>query len=1100
MPAVGVGVVAGIFVGVATGSVFAAVVIGVATAAVSQYVIKELMVPSVSSDAATNQELQVGKPIPRVVVGESVVSGAIIKYDNPEFDDKKWHIFYVCLGQHRSQSVSIYQIAGERVSDMQSNNHYIEPRLGDQTGPVQRSLDHMRNIDSSFIGYNTTDAYCEFVNDAEVYPSGVNDLKFLVKGLSVYDPRKDSTVGGDGSHRLNDESTWEWSDNPALINFWWKKFKGDVELDDDAFSMENIAFEANLCDEQVTATDSEGNQLTEARYSCNGVLNLSDGYEANEEKLLASCGGRWIESAGQWRLKVAAYRGPALFTITESHLASKPKRKPFRPLSSRINVLRGEYISKAAYYQAADMTPIRSESLINDRDAGTEYEGDLQLYFTQTDSMTQRLGVIELLRNAAGDTLNLELKRCYAELIASSVVYVDLPNHLIQGLYEIDSAQLDDKTFHYSIVATETSADMYNQLQSIPDNDVTPNFHLNTGYISPVANLTYNVTPEDSFRYGVLTWTHAAQQSVKEFVVMIKHGDTLLLRERALEPYFNVTGLSPLDGDYYTAYVYATNTFDKPSEAIAHNFNVDVPSTPVGELRVDILPGQVILTGPTLPHSAATYEWKYAYSDDFLNAFNGGLNPILTVLNTPHGATLYVWYRLVVGDNADPNWIALAVPNLIGINVEVIDVETFSAIQWGGLPATLGETIGAVLNDLSLWSQQMSEQGNDYQTLIYNVTEVVAANQVNSLDIIAIKSLVGTTSVQAQIVQNNTVQIGYENADGDWIVGAPLARSFNEIKISRGEEYLSVIEYFEALENEIGDLQGTIYLGIVDQNELFTGVEILGGSDDSDIHLYADRLKIASRAGNLFYTLDNATGQFVIESDTIIKGTLSNARKVNVREHVMEVEDIDGFGEYSELTYWKGAPILTSEGKPDFDNLSKANATFRWEDIYGATYFAQGVSSGVYNTTRTNSSLALNTSIEIGPFDTNGNRKSITCTLMWMGSSSYEDVCDAVPIQPSCTLTIERKIGNGAWLTLQTYTIADHVTQQELFEPELSAQGWICYVFESVNQSFTLTDTDTTVNETFSYRAVVSNQQRYHAPQYISTQNLTLTSFEERPS
>lgn len=501
------------------------------------------------------------------------------------------------------------------------------------------------------------------------------------------------------------------------------------------------------------------------------------------------------------------------------------------------------------------MTPIRSESLINDRDAGTEYEDSLQLHFTQTDSMTQRLAVLALLRNAAGDTLNLELKRCYAELIASSVVYVDLPNHLIQGLYEIDSAELDDKTFHYSIVATETSADMYNQLQNIPGHDVTPNFHLNTGYISPIANLTYSVTPEDSYRDGVLTWTHAAQQSVKEYVVVINHGDTLLLRERTLEPYFNVSGLAPLDSDFYTAYVYATNTFDKPSEAIAHNFNVDVPSTPVGELRVDILPGQVILTGPTLPHSAATYEWNYAYSDDFLNAFNGGLNPVLTVLNTPHGATLYVWYRLVVGDNADPNWIALAVPNLIGINVEVFDAETFSTIQWGGLPATLGETIGAVLNDLQQWSEQQSELGANYSSLIYNVTEVVAANQVNALDIIAVKSLVGSTSVQAQIAQNNTVQIGYENANGDWIVGAPLARSFNEIKISRGEESLSVIEYFEALENEIGELQGTIYLGIVDENELFTGVEILGGGDNSDIHLYADRLKIGSKSGKIFLVL-----------------------------------------------------------------------------------------------------------------------------------------------------------------------------------------------------------------------------------------------------
>jgi hypothetical protein len=40
-------------------------------------------------------------------------------------------------------------------------------------------------------------------------------------GRKVYDPRKDSTAGGSGSHRLNDPSTWEWSDNPSLAYADW---------------------------------------------------------------------------------------------------------------------------------------------------------------------------------------------------------------------------------------------------------------------------------------------------------------------------------------------------------------------------------------------------------------------------------------------------------------------------------------------------------------------------------------------------------------------------------------------------------------------------------------------------------------------------------------------------------------------------------------------------------------------------------------------------------------------------------------------------------------------------------------------------------------
>lgn len=46
--------------------------------------------------------------------------------------------------------------------------------------------------------------------------SGQLSFSARIKGRRLYDPRKDSTAGGTGSHRLNDPATWEWSDNPSL--------------------------------------------------------------------------------------------------------------------------------------------------------------------------------------------------------------------------------------------------------------------------------------------------------------------------------------------------------------------------------------------------------------------------------------------------------------------------------------------------------------------------------------------------------------------------------------------------------------------------------------------------------------------------------------------------------------------------------------------------------------------------------------------------------------------------------------------------------------------------------------------------------------------
>jgi len=47
----------------------------------------------------------------------------------------------------------------------------------------------------------------------ELFP-GEPRLRFEVLGIPVYDPRRDSSVGGTGSQRWSDRATWERSDNP----------------------------------------------------------------------------------------------------------------------------------------------------------------------------------------------------------------------------------------------------------------------------------------------------------------------------------------------------------------------------------------------------------------------------------------------------------------------------------------------------------------------------------------------------------------------------------------------------------------------------------------------------------------------------------------------------------------------------------------------------------------------------------------------------------------------------------------------------------------------------------------------------------------------
>ena len=916
--AVGAGLIGGAVTGLFAGGVATAVAVGLGTAALAAGV-KEL-IPDVPASASSNQELTIGKPEPRMVVGETVISGGIIKYEKVKQGKREWQHFYMALVPHKCESVVLYQVDGKRTSAMSGEGYYLEARLGNQTGPTARSLSLMSNVDSTFIGTNATDVYCEFVINEKIWPNGVQDLKFKVRGVKVYDPRKDDTVGGSGTHRLNDETTWEWSDNAALINFWWKKFKGAVVLDDDLFDLANIAAEANICDELQAVTDSQGNTTQEKRYTCNGVFNLSSGHEAVENQLLTSCAGKWIESTGgKYRLQVAAYRGPAIFTITENHLARAPYREPFTSLSSKFNIVNGSFIDKNAFYQDADITPIRSQDMIDNRDAGVEYEDDNPLLFTQTESMAQRLGVIKLLRNAAGDSIKLVLKRCYANFVAGAVVYLNMPEHLLVGNYEIEKSLLDERNGQVELEIKETSADMYNQAQTAPDFDATPNFQIDNTYVAPVETLAYTPTPDSSVRQGVLTWDHPLSDSVVRYVITIEQAGTVVKTGETLELYYNIANL-PVGN--YTALVYAVNTFGKTSEAISRTFSTVVPSTPTGQVGIQVLPGRVIITGPALPNSSSNYEWKYYFSDNFSNAFEGGLNKVLTVTNTPPNGTLYVWYRIVDGDLVDPAWVQFAVPNLVGISAEEVTPELIAGLVFDGLPQSLRDTLLGHRSDIDSWASLTTQNGDDFELLALDFVDVQSEAHQSYIQMLGVKELVGDQSVESYVTEYFNTQIGYFDGD-DWIAG-PLAQALiqTEVKNLAGES-LSVESYLQAQETKTGQLEGRAHFGVTSAGT-FTGIEVKAGSTGlSTFRLFSDNLVFASKTGQKYY--EYVSGRHI-----------SYGARVQIGSTTMFVEDLDTPFGPDALAYWRG-PKTLNNGALDLSLLTRSNAD-EWRAPNGEWY------------------------------------------------------------------------------------------------------------------------------------------------------------------
>ncbi|GFD68098.1 phage tail protein [Alteromonas sp. KUL106] len=1059
-------------------------------------------IPDTSALGTGHQDLRTESNSPRLmIVGKTVTSGPITKYQKRTLNKKEYNLFFTPLAAHPCQSVELYQLDGKDTSSLSGNGYRIQVALGDQTTANATARTEMTNVDENCIGFGITYAYHKYEVNPDIFPNGVQDVKFLVAGIKCYDPRKDSIVGGSGDHRADDQSTWEWTENPVLINLYWKRFGGDEVLPIEMFDLANLAYEANLCDEVISFEDKNGDTYTEKRWTCNGVIDLSQGQRIVEDELLKSCGGRWVEAGGKYWLLTAAYRGPATVTLTEDDLKADVDRQPYTPLEDRCNAVVAKFIDPDSFYQETNSTEIFSEYYRDTRDK-KYLQHARQLAFTNSDTMCQRLNRVYMERLAAGDTLKVVVGWKGIKCSPGKVVNIEFKEHNIIGKeYEVIDFDFDTESFTWTLVLQETTAEIYSDSVIPSERDLTPNTDIDNTYVSAPQNINYSPTPNDAYRQGLLTWEHSAPDSVRRYVVLItkQPADSFSQVYYPTQPALDINNLAL--GDYSVA-ISAQNRFEKNSVATQRAFNVGATSTPTDDIGINILPGRVIVNGPTPPNGRATYEWKYSFEgstqENFDAAINAGRNLTITITNTPHNGTVTVWYRLVNDTAADPNWLSVTIPNLIGIDAQDFVPETFALVQWPGLPAALGDHIEAITNDVSYWSTQTSEQGDQYQQLIYNVTEAVSANQINSTEIIGLKQKVGTKTVEAQFTEFKQVNIGYEDENGEWIAGAPLVRSFEEVKVtnSAGEE-LSVINFMQALENQLGELGGTYYLGVVDENEEFTGLSIQGGNNNSSIHLYMDNLKFASQAGVVFFNLNTITGKLEIGANTEFTGTIRAAREVTVREHFMRVQDYDGFGP-DNLVIWEGDPILNADGEPDYSQLSKSNGKYGWKDSFANEYLGGSLTTGELINGGDSTLLTLNPSVEVGPFTTNGNPKTVSCSFGWDGNHTSDGACPTdSSFVPQATLILERSLGGGGWSELQRKVITGTVEYNEFRQDDRSEPS--CNQRDRTGGSFTYTDTNASLG-TFSYRLRVTGQQRALMQQFIDSQRLSLISVEGRPS
>ena len=371
-----------------------------------------------------------------IVYGQARVSGPIV-YANtrstPQTNDNHTLWMAIALANHACDSIVSVWIDGDEVlaSQIDASGNVTSGKFGPISGNPVTNFYFRLGSDGvpTFANANVTaqGAITELVNSfsdlnatdhrgrgmtymASAFELGTRtgegvwkdgaprNVRAVVKGKKVYDPRKDSTNGGSGTHRLTDATTWEWSDNPALcladylIDDRLGMGVEGISYDDIDWSM--VATAATACD--ATVSTPAGNQK---RFTCNGVLTTDTTYSENIKAILGSMMGSITWSGGKYRIR-AGVDEAASFTFTEDDIVGDIQVQPELGRTQRFNKVRGRFIDPAQDYAETEFLPVSNATYKTTRDNGLELTSDITLPLVNNEYQAQRIAYKAINLNA----------------------------------------------------------------------------------------------------------------------------------------------------------------------------------------------------------------------------------------------------------------------------------------------------------------------------------------------------------------------------------------------------------------------------------------------------------------------------------------------------------------------------------------------------------------------------------------------------------------------------------------------------------------------------------------------------------------------------
>jgi len=378
----------------------------------------------------------------QLIYGQARVGGTIVHMETSGTDNFLLHMVIAIAGHEIEELTkvrlndndlttttstingsTVHTVTNSDYTNTENDNNFGSGRLIRFTvqDGSQTAVDGFMNAQLSSMGTNdkflgVAYVYMQMVFDAEAFGGGIPATSFLVKGKKCFDPRTNNTV---------------FTQNPVLhIRDYLTNTEYGIRATsseiNDTTNAGGFASAANTCDQNVTLADGSS---TETRYTANGFTNFSADGNGVIESLLSAMAGKMSYVNGKFNVFAGATQTPSL-TVTDDDLLDAVQVQTNPNAGNLYNSVKSIYVDSTQNYVAADAQVYQDTTFLNadtptgESTANYKKQMEVQLPFTVTNTMAQRLGRIALKSQRQTTSITLLTSLKFMRLQPNDWVYV----------------------------------------------------------------------------------------------------------------------------------------------------------------------------------------------------------------------------------------------------------------------------------------------------------------------------------------------------------------------------------------------------------------------------------------------------------------------------------------------------------------------------------------------------------------------------------------------------------------------------------------------------------------------------------------------------